>query len=81
MRQEIESRIGREVSVGAIYTTLDRLETKGFVQSRSGEPTAERGGRAKRHFRVTVRGIAAVNRTHKALWRMTDGLTILKRFA
>lgn len=76
VRQEIAQRTGRDVSVGAIYATLGRLETKGFVRSRLGAPTAERGGRAKRHFRVTTRGIAIVERTHAALRSMADGLRL-----
>jgi PadR family transcriptional regulator len=81
VRQEIERRTGREVSIGAIYATLDRLETKGCVTSRVGDPTPERGGRAKRFFTVTTRGIAAVNRTHDVLRRMTQGLDLVRRFA
>jgi PadR family transcriptional regulator, regulatory protein PadR len=76
VRQEIETRAGREVSIGATYTTLDRLEAKGYVKSRVGEPTAERGGRSKRHFAITARGVAAVNRTQEALKGMADGLKI-----
>ena len=81
VRQEIALRTGRDVSVGAIYATLGRLETKGFVRSRVGAPTAERGGRAKRHFRVTAKGIAIVERTHDALRRMADGLALKGSFA
>ena len=74
VRQEIETRINREVSIGAIYATLDRLEMKGYVKSQLGGSTPERGGRAKRFFRVTAKGVAAVNRTHRALQSMTEGL-------
>src|SRR6266852_9518683 len=74
VRQEIELRTKREVSIGAVYATLDRLEAKGYVKSRLGDPTPERGGRSKRFFRVTARGVAVVNRTHSTLMRMTDGL-------
>ena len=74
VRQEIEDRTKREVSIGAVYATLDRLETKGYVRSYRGDPTPERGGRSKRYFRVTSRGVAAVNRTHRALRSMTAGL-------
>jgi PadR family transcriptional regulator, regulatory protein PadR len=76
VRQEIESRIDREVSIGAIYATLDRLEAKGYVKSRLGDPTPERGGRSKRFLRVTAEGVAAVNRTHRALQNMTEGLDL-----
>lgn len=79
VRQEIEHRTRREVSIGAVYATLDRLELKGYVRSRRGEPTPERGGRSKRFFRVTAQGAAALSRTHRALRRMTEGLTLAWR--
>jgi DNA-binding PadR family transcriptional regulator len=81
VRREIEERTKRDVSIGAIYATLDRLESKSLVRSYTGEPTAARGGRAKRHFQVTRRGVAAVNRTHDALRHMTDGLAAVRSFA
>ncbi len=81
VRQEIEIRINREVSIGAVYATLDRLETKGYVKSQRGGPTPERGGRAKRFFRVTAKGVAAVNRTHRALQIMTEGLGFTRSHA
>ncbi|MFZ0958268.1 MAG: helix-turn-helix transcriptional regulator [Candidatus Sulfotelmatobacter sp.] len=81
VRQEIESRTKREVSIGAVYATLDRLEAKGYVKSRVGEPTPERGGRSKRFFHVTAKGVAAVNRTHRALERMTEGLDLVRSYA
>ena len=77
VRQEIEERTGREVSIGAIYATLDRLEGKGYVKSLLGEPTPERGGRSKRFFRVTAKGISAVNRTHRAVQNLTEGLDLV----
>jgi DNA-binding PadR family transcriptional regulator len=52
IRQALEGATGRNVSIGSLYTTLSRLEEKGFVASRTGESTAERGGRAKRYFEV-----------------------------
>lgn len=76
VRQEIEVRTHREVSIGAVYATLDRLEAKGYVKSHRGDPTPERGGRSKRFFRVTGKGVAAVNRTHRALRRLTEGLKL-----
>ena len=81
VRQEIEQRTGRDVSIGAIYATLDRLESKGYVKSHLGDPTPERGGRSKRFFRVTAKGTMAVNRTHDALRSMTEGLERVRRFA
>jgi PadR family transcriptional regulator PadR len=80
VRQEIEFRTKREVSIGAVYATLDRMETKGYVKSRLGDPTPERGGRSKRFFRVTAKGVAAVNRTQKALQSMTEGLDLIGRY-
>jgi len=81
VRQEIEYRIKREVSIGAIYATLDRLEAKGYVKSQFGDPTPERGGRSKRFFRVSAKGVAAVNRTHRALQSMTEGLRLFERYS
>jgi PadR family transcriptional regulator PadR len=78
VRQEIEFRIKREVSIGAVYATLDRLEIKGYVKSHHGDPTPERGGRSKRFFRVTAKGVAAVNRTQGALQSMTEGLDLIR---
>jgi PadR family transcriptional regulator PadR len=78
VRQEIEARTGREVSIGAIYATLDRLEAKEYVKSRLGDPTPERGGRSKRFFHVTTKGVSAVNRTHRALQSMTQGLDLIR---
>jgi PadR family transcriptional regulator, regulatory protein PadR len=80
VRREIERRTGRSVSIGATYTTLDRLEAKGLVTSHVGEPTEARGGRAKRHFRITPLGIAAVNRTHEAIRSLSRGLSAIRRF-
>jgi DNA-binding PadR family transcriptional regulator len=76
VRREIETRTGRDVSIGAVYATLDRLEAKGCVRSELGGPTAERGGRSKRFFRVTGKGVAAVNRTHAAVQNLMEGLKL-----
>ena len=78
VRQELEARTGREVSIGAVYATLDRLEAKGYVKSRLGDPTPERGGRSKRFFRVTAKVMTAVKRTHNALLQLTDGLDLVR---
>jgi PadR family transcriptional regulator len=80
VRQEIEFRTKREVSIGAVYTTLDRLEKKGHVKSRHGDPTPERGGRSKRFFRVTAKGVTAANRTQRALQSMTEGLDLIRSY-
>jgi|SRR5678815_3650085 DNA-binding PadR family transcriptional regulator len=74
IRDEIEKRTGRDMSFGAVYVTLQRLEEKGFVSSRLGEPTAERGGRAKRFFQVTTNGRQAVRRVQEAVASMAKGL-------
>jgi PadR family transcriptional regulator PadR len=81
VRQEIESRTHREVSIGAVYATLKRLETKGYVRSHRGEPTPERGGRAKRFFRVTAKGLTAVNRTQRAIENMSQGLDLIRSYS
>ena len=74
IREEIECRTGRDVSLGAIYPTLDRLEGKGFVSSYTGEPTGERGGRSKRHFKVEPAGEKALHRSREVLAALWDGL-------
>jgi PadR family transcriptional regulator, regulatory protein PadR len=81
VRQEIEVRTDREVSIGAIYATLDRLERKGYVKSHLGDPTPERGGRSKRFFHVTAKGVAAVNCTQRALRNMTEGLDLVRSYS
>ena len=81
VRQEIEFRTKREVSIGAVYATLNRLEIKGYVKSLGGDPTPERGGRSKRFFRVTAKGVAAVNRTQHALHSMSEGLDLIQSFS
>lgn len=65
--REIEERTGRVPAKGATYTTLGRLEVKGLVSSRWGEAIPERGGRAKRYFRITAKGIKAMGELGKAI--------------
>src|SRR5262245_10235600 len=74
--RELESRTGRRVSLGAVYKTLDRLESKGLLRSMHGQPSAERGGRRKRVYAVTASGLRQLNATLAALARMTDGLEL-----
>ncbi len=76
VRAEIEKRTGRDVSYGAVYTTLDRLERKGWVAHRLGEATPERGGRARKYFRVLRDGREALRETRAALGVMAEGLTL-----
>ena len=78
IRELIEEKTGRPVARGALYTGLDRLESKGCLKSRMGDPTEERGGKARRYFTVTPAGLKAIRATHEALSSMTKGLeTIL----
>jgi PadR family transcriptional regulator PadR len=76
--REIERTGGRPVLLGAAYTALDRLERNGLVSSAIGSPTAERGGRAKRFFKVTPRGLLAVKETQKALMALWKDVPQLK---
>lgn len=72
LARDIERTTGRSVLLGAVYAALERLERNGLVASTVGEPTAARGGRAKRFFRVTPRGLRGVKDTQRALvalWR------------
>ena len=74
VRREIEDRTGRSISIGAIYATLERLQAKGYVRSFVGEPTAERGGRAKRLFRIEADGRRVLRTTQETMQKMTAGL-------
>ena len=75
IRQEIERRTGRDIAIGALYTSLDRLERKGFVRSAMSDPTPERGGRSKRHFQLRPAGADALRQARDRMARMWDGLT------
>jgi DNA-binding PadR family transcriptional regulator len=74
IRNEIRERTGREPAPGALYTTLDRLEDKGLLTSSLGDPTPQRGGRAKRYVKVSATGTKALNEARRAYLRMWDGL-------
>ena len=76
--REIETTGGRRVLLGAAYAALDRLERNGLVTSTVGSPTAVRGGRAKRFFRVTARGVRAARNTQRALVALWRGVPQLK---
>ena len=76
IREEIEKRTGRDVSYGAVYTTLDRLERKGYVAHRVGESTPERGGRARKYFRVEPAGREALAQSRELLEVMWKGVTV-----
>ncbi|MEO7146108.1 MAG: PadR family transcriptional regulator [Bryobacteraceae bacterium] len=73
IRQQIEDATGRRCSIGALYTTLDRLETKGFLKTWMGDPSPQRGGRAKRLVRVTAKGIQASTAFYNAVTRVSRG--------
>jgi DNA-binding PadR family transcriptional regulator len=75
---EIEKQSGRPVAVGSVYAALERLERKGLVTSHWGEPTAERGGRAKKHFTVTTSGLKELRHTQKTLINLWRGVPELK---
>lgn len=70
---------GRPAAVATIYVALERLQERGLVTSALGEPTAERGGRAKRFFRITPQGVKTVRATREALTRLWDGVPALRR--
>ena len=76
IRNEITTCTGREPASGALYTTLDRLEDKGLVRSKMGDPTPERGGRSKRYFTVTATGLRAVTHAQRSYRRLLEGLEL-----
>ena len=78
IRAELADRARRIVAPGALYTALERLEAKGLITSRMGDPTPQRGGRAKRYVAVTAAGRRAVARAQRAYQRLLDGLDVLR---
>ncbi len=76
--RELEAHRGREVSVGSVYAALERLEAKGLVSSSLGDPTPERGGKAKRYFQVTRAGLRQAHETRRVLSRLWKALPELK---
>jgi PadR family transcriptional regulator, regulatory protein PadR len=78
VRREIEKRTKRQVTVGALYRTLDRLEAKGYVSSWFSDPVPERGGRSKRYFRMEPLGIRALQQSARELNAMWDGVDLEK---
>jgi PadR family transcriptional regulator PadR len=74
IRQMLAERTGRRVARGAVHTSLDRLETKGLVTSRLGEPLAMRGGRPRRYYAVTAAGLTALRSARAALATLSSGL-------
>jgi DNA-binding PadR family transcriptional regulator len=75
IRQEIESATASSCSIGALYTTLDRLEQKGLIKTWMGDPTPERGGRAKRMVRITAKGIRAASDFYNAVMRSSKNVS------
>jgi PadR family transcriptional regulator len=76
--EAIEESSGRDVAIGSVYITLERLERKGLVTSRLGEPTAERGGRAKTYFRITAKGLREARRARRTLMSLWQGVPKLE---
>jgi len=73
IREEIERVGGRRCSIGALYTTIDRLEAKGLIATWMGEATAERGGRSKRMVRLTPQGVRAAKDFYKTIINVSRG--------
>ncbi|HVW19993.1 MAG TPA: helix-turn-helix transcriptional regulator [Opitutaceae bacterium] len=76
IREEIQEKTGRDPSPGALYTTLARMEEKGLVRSRLGEPTADRGGRAKRFVKLTAKGTDALVAAQRAYQNLLRGISL-----
>jgi DNA-binding PadR family transcriptional regulator len=76
--KEIERASDRDVALASLYLTLSRLEADGLIESKRGEPTPERGGRAKTYFKVTAKGIREVRDAQRALMTLWDGVPALK---
>ncbi len=74
--EQLNDRIGRRVSTGALYATLDRLEEKGMIESRLADPVAGRGGRRKRYMTVTAEGRASLARLRSEWMHMWEGMDV-----
>jgi DNA-binding PadR family transcriptional regulator len=81
IRREIEDRTGRTISPGALYTALDRMEKRGFVSSRLGDPTPQRGGKRKRMYTLEAAGERALARVYDSLRQMASGVATRLRTA
>jgi DNA-binding PadR family transcriptional regulator len=75
IRKEIEDATKQSCSIGALYTTLDRLETKGLIKTAMSDPSPQRGGRPKRMVRVTAKGVDAATEFHTTVKRVTRGIS------
>lgn len=76
IRDEIEARSGRSLSIAAVYAALDRLERGELIEARLSEPTPERGGRAKKHFALNAEGVAAIVAEREVIDQMWKGLDL-----
>ena len=74
IRRDLQERTGRELPVSVVYVTLQRLEKKGMVRSYIGPPTAERGGRRRRHYLIDTKGEQAMGRSYRTIKRLTSGM-------
>ena len=74
IRREIETRTGRDLAISAVYVTLDRLESKGYVRTHVGDPTPQRGGRRRRHVELLPAGSRALARAYRSFKEMTSGV-------
>ena len=74
--EELAERTGRDVAIGSVYAALDRLERRGYVTSRIGDPTPQRGGRAKRYFTAERSGVEALAASQALLVGLWDGLEL-----
>lgn len=81
IRSEIERVTGRSPAIGAVHATLERLERKRLVSSWIGEPTAERGGKAKRHFKIEADGVSALKNARRTLDRLHAGVSLREAIA
>src|SRR5215469_13843187 len=77
--RELEESSGKDVLLGSVYAALDRLESKGLISSRVGDPTPERGGRAKKYFKVNAKGLREIRDTQRTLVKLWRGLPELQR--
>jgi PadR family transcriptional regulator PadR len=77
IRREIEARTGRDLATSVVWVTLDRLETRGLVRSRIGDPTPQRGGRRRKHFALLPAGHRAITQACRTFHRMVEGLGLI----
>ncbi len=76
IRQDIEERTSQDVAIGSVYSALDRMEKKGLVASEVGDPTPERGGRAKRYYRLRRPGVLALTQSREIYSKLWEGLEL-----